>query len=177
MKRILICLLFVNIITNSFAQQWRPVTAGVSFKIKMLGSTVDGKFKGFMGVIKFDTKDLNNASLVASVDVNTLDTENNLRNRHLKEKEDFFNVAKYPVIKMKSTKIEKVGDTYIGYFDLTMKETTKNIKVPFTFKQDGNNATFSGSTTINRRDWAVGGGTLGLSNDVTFTILVNAIAQ
>jgi len=78
---------------------------------------------------------------------------------------------------MKSTKIEKVGDTYIGYFDLTMKETTKNIKVPFTFKQDGNNATFSGSTTINRRDWAVGGGTLGLSNDVTFTVLVNAVAQ
>lgn len=177
MKKILICLLFVNIITNSFAQQWRPVTAGVSFKIKMLGSTVDGKFKGFMGVIKFDTKDLNNASLVASVDVNTLDTENNLRNRHLKEKEDFFNVSKYPAIKMKSTKIEKVGDTYIGYFDLTMKETTKNIKVPFTFKQDGNNATFSGSTTINRRDWAVGGGTLGLSNDVIFTILVNAVAQ
>ena len=177
MKKILICLLFVNIITNSFAQQWRPVTAGVSFKIKMLGSTVDGKFKGFMGVIKFDTKDLNNASLVASVDVNTLDTENNLRNRHLKEKEDFFNVSKYSAIKMKSTKIEKVGDTYIGYFDLTMKETTKNIKVPFTFKQDGNNATFSGSTTINRRDWAVGGGTLGLSNDVIFTILVNAVAQ
>ncbi|MEA5404710.1 YceI family protein [Arcicella sp. DC2W] len=177
MKKILICLLFVNIITNSFAQQWRPVTAGITFKIKMLGATVDGKFKGFMGVIKFDAKDLNNASLVASVDVNTLDTENNLRNRHLKEKEDFFNVAKYPIIKMKSTKIEKVGDTYLGYFDLTMKETTKNIKVPFTFKQDGNNATFLGSTTINRRDWAVGGGTLGLSNDVTFTILVNAIAQ
>ena len=177
MKKILICLLFVNIITNSFAQQWRPVTAGVSFKIKMLGSTVDGKFKGFMGIMKFDAKDLNNASFVASVDVSTLDTENNLRNRHLKEKEDFFNVAKYPIIKMKSTKIEKVGDTYIGYFDLTMKETTKNIKVPFTFKQDGNNATFSGSTTINRRDWAVGGGTLGLSNDVTFTVLVNAVAQ
>lgn len=177
MKKILICLLFVNIITNSFAQQWRPVTAGITFKIKMLGATVDGKFKGFMGVIKFDAKDLTNASLVASVDANTLDTENNLRNRHLKEKEDFFNVAKYPIIKMKSTKIEREGDAYVGYFDLTMKETTKNIKVPFTFKQDGNNATFLGSTTINRRDWAVGGGTLGLSSDVTFTILVNAIAQ
>ncbi len=177
MKKILICLLFVNIITNSFAQQWRPVTAGVSFKIKMLGSTVDGKFKGFTGAIKFDAKDLSNASFVASVDVNTLDTDNNLRNRHLKEKEDFFNVAKYPTIKMKSTKIEKVGESYIGYFDLTMKETTKNIKVPFTFKQEGNNATFSGMTTINRRDWAVGGGTLGLSSDVTFTILVNAVAQ
>ncbi len=177
MKRILICLLFVNIAISTFGQQWRPVTAGVTFKIKMLGSTVDGKIKGFSGALKFDPKDLNTASLVATVDANTLDTDNNLRNKHLKEKEDFFNVAKFPTIKMKSTKIEKSGDTYIGYFDLTIKETTKNVKMPFTFKQEGSNATFSGSTIINRRDWQVGGGTIGMSNEVTLSVLVNVIAQ
>ena len=175
MKKILICLLFVNI--STYAQQWKPVTAGVSFKIKMLGSTINGKFKGFSGVLKFDVNDLNNASLMAFVEAATLNTDNNIRNRHLKEKEDFFNVSKYPFITMKSTKIEKVGNDFVGYFDLTIKETTKNVKIPFTFKQDGNNATFLGSTTINRREWAVGGGTLGMSDDVTFTILVNAVAQ
>ena len=168
-------MLFVSI--STFAQQWKPVTAGVTFKIKMLGSTINGKFRGFSGVLKFDANDLNNASLVGSVEASTLDTDNNIRNRHLKEKEDFFNVAKYPSIKMKSTKIEKIGNDFVGYFDLTIKETTKNVKIPFTFKQEGNNATFLGSTTINRREWAVGGGTLGMSEDVTFTILVNAVVQ
>ncbi|MES2517244.1 MAG: YceI family protein [Bacteroidota bacterium] len=178
MKKVLIFLFFVNLsITAATAQIWKPVTAGVSFKIKMLGATVDGKFKGFVGTLKFDPNDLVNSSLVASVDASTVDTDNNLRNKHLKEKEDFFDVAKYPVVKMKTTKIEKDGSNFMGYFDLTMKATTKNIKIPIVFKQDGNKATFQGSTLINRRDWSVGGGTFGMSDNVTFTIVINAIKE
>ena len=177
MKKISIIFLFVSLSTATFAQNWKPVTAGVSFKLKMLGATVEGKFKGFSGTMKFDPNNLATSSLNASVDASTLDTDNNLRNKHLKEKEEFFNVAKYPTVKMKTTKIEKDGNNYVGYFDLTMKETTKSVKIPFTFKQEGNNATFQGSAVINRRDWSVGGGTWGMSDNVTFTIMVNAVSQ
>jgi polyisoprenoid-binding protein YceI len=159
------------------AQNWKPVTAGVSFKLKMLGTEVEGKFKGFSGVLKFDAKDLANSSLSATVDASTIDTDNSLRNKHLKEKESFFYVAKYPQLKMKTTKIEKNGENFIGYFDLTIKETTKNVKIPFTFKQEGEKASFQGSAVINRRDWSVGSGTLGMSDNVTFTIIVNAVSQ
>ena len=177
MKKISIIFLFVSLSTATFAQNWKPVTAGVSFKLKMLGATVEGKFKGFSGTMKFDPNNLATSSLNASVDASTLDTDNNLRNKHLKEKEEFFNVAKYPTVKMKTTKIEKDGNNYVGYFDLTMKETTKSVKIPFTFRQEGNNATFQGSAVINRRDWSVGGGTWGMSDNVTFTIMVNAVSQ
>ena len=56
-----------------------------------------------------------------------------------------------------------------------MKAATKQIKLPFVFYQEGNKATFQGSTVINRRDWKVGGGTWGMSDDVTFSIVLNAI--
>jgi polyisoprenoid-binding protein YceI len=177
MKKILMMFLFVNMTNSIVAQNWKPTTAGVSFKLKMLGATVEGKFKGFVGVLKFDVNDLNNSSFSATVDASTLDTDNNLRNKHLKEKLDFFDVAKYPTLKMKTTRIEKDGSNFVGYFDLTIKETTKTVKIPFTFKQDGNNAIFQGSTVINRRDWKVGGGTWGMSDNVTFTIAVNAVSQ
>ena len=178
MKKILFFCFFVNLaIATTFAQNWKPVTANVSFKIKMLGATVDGKFKGFSGMMKFDPNNLSASSLLASVDASTIDTDNNLRNKHLREKTDFFNVSKYPNLKMKTTKIEKDGSNYVGYFDLTIKETTKNVKIPFIFKQDGDKATFQGSTVINRRDWSVGGGTFGMSDNVTFSILVNAIKE
>ena len=177
MKKIFVFLLFVSFSIGLNAQNWKPTTANVSFKLKMLGATVDGKFKGFSGTLKFDPDNLATSSLNASVDANTLDTDNNLRNKHLKEKSEFFNVAKYPILKMKTTKIEKEGNNFVGYFDLTIKETTKAVKIPFTFKQEGNNATFQGSTVINRRDWSVGGGTWGMSDNVTFTILVNAVSQ
>jgi polyisoprenoid-binding protein YceI len=177
MKKNLIIALLVSLVNIVNAQTWKPVTAGVSFKIKMLGATVDGRFKGFAGTIKFSPDDLANSSLQATVDANTIDTDNSLRNKHLKEKKDFFDVAKYPTLRMKTTKIEKDGDNYIGYFDLTMKATTKNVKIPFTFSQEGNKATFQGSTNINRRDWSVGGGTLGMSDSVTFSIVVNAVKE
>jgi polyisoprenoid-binding protein YceI len=177
MKKSLILLLYVSLTNSIFAQNWKPITAGVNFKMKMLGTTVNGNFKGFSGILKFDPSDLANSSLVGTVDATTVDTDNNLRNRHIREKEDFFNVAKYPKLKMKTTKIEKDGSNYIGYFDLTMKETTKNVKIPFIFKQEGDKATFQGSTVIDRRDWKVGGGTFGMGDNVTFTITVNATKE
>ena len=177
MKRVFFMFVFVGSLAIAQAQTWQPTSATVGFKIKMLGVGVDGTFKGLAATLRFDSQNMAVNNLSATVDAATLDTDNNLRNRHLREKEDYFNVAKYPKITMKSTKIEKTATGYVGYFDLTMKNTTKSVKLPFTFTQTGNKAIFSGSTVINRRDWSVGGGTLGLSNDVTMNLTVNAQAQ
>ena len=163
------------IVNTTFAQNWKPITASVSFKIKHFGISVKGNFKGFTGTIKFDPNDLPNSSLLASVDASTLDTDNGLRNSHLKDKEEYFNVAKYPTLKMKTTKIVKENDNFVGYFDLTIKGKTKNIKIPILFTPEGETATFQGSTTINRRDWSIGGKSFGMSNEVIFIIVVNTI--
>ena len=174
MKKVLCLLMIISSITITIsAQNWKPTTASVSFKIKQFGLTVKGNFKGFSGVIKFDPNDLANSSLYASVDANTLDTDNGLRNSHLKEKSEYFDVAKYPTLKMNTTKIIKEGNRFMGYFDLTIKGKTKNVKIPIFFTPDGETATFQGSTVINRRDWSIGGKSLGMGNDVIFTIVVN----
>lgn len=167
--------LILGLTTSISAQKWKPVTSSVSFKIKHFGIVVKGNFKGFIGTINFDPDDLINSSLSASVDATTLDTDNGLRNNHLKDKPEYFNVEKYPTVKMKTTKIIKEGDKFIGFFDLTMKDKTKNVKIPLLFIPEGETATFQGSTVINRRDWGIGGRSLGMSNDVTFTIVVNTV--
>ncbi len=175
MKKILCLLLIVGLNNATIAQDWKPTTASVSFKIKQFGIVVKGTFKGFIGTIKFDPDDLANSSLSASVDAKTLDTDNGLRNNHLKDKAEYFNVEKYPTVKMKTTKIIKEGGNFIGYFDLTIKDKTKNVKIPILFTPEGETATFQGSTVINRRDWGVGGRSLGMSSDVIFTIVVNTV--
>ena len=177
MKKICFVFAFVCTLATAKAQNWQPTMATVGFKIKMMGLAVNGTFKGFAGNLRFDPQNMANSTLTATVDAATLDTDNNLRNRHLREKEEFFDVAKYPKITMKSTKIEKTATGYVGYFDLTMKSTTKSVKLPFTFTQTGNKAVFAGTVSINRRDWQVGGGTLGLSNDVIMNLTVNAQTQ
>jgi polyisoprenoid-binding protein YceI len=177
MKTILIFVFCVSISGYGICQTWRPTSADIGFKIKMLGVTVEGKFKGLSATIHFDPNTPTSSSIVASVDAATIDTDNSLRNRHLREKEDFFEVTKYPKILLKSTKIVKTASGYMGYFDMTIKSITKEVKMPFTFSETNNKATFVGNVNINRRDWAIGGNTLGMSNDVAISIIVNTIQQ
>ncbi len=155
------------------AQNWKPTTATVDFKIRMFGLGVNGNLKGLSGTVIFDPNNLPLSNISVSVDAKTIDTDNFLRNKHLREKEEFFNVNKYPTISLKSTKVEKTTNGYIGFFDLTMKATTKNIKIPFSFVQTGNKGQFKGSTTINRNDWKVGGSSMGMGDDVVLTLQLN----
>ncbi len=177
MKKILFFSFCVSISESGVGQTWQPVSSSIGFSVKMLGVTVDGSFKGLAANLKFSPDAPNTGSISATVDAATVDTDNTLRNRHLREKEDFFEVTKYPKISLKSTKIEKAANGYIGYFDMTIKSITKSVKVPFTFSETNNKATFTGTFVINRRDWAIGGNTFGMSNDVTIRLTVNAVLK
>lgn len=162
--------------TLSQAQNWKPTTAAVTFKIKhALGSTADGSFKGFSGVVVFDANNLMVSSLKASIDTKTIDTSLGLRDKTLRGNE-YFDVEKYPKISMISTKIEKSPkeNEYIGYFNLTIKKTTKNIKIPFTFVQNGTNAQFKSTFQINRLEYEVGEKSSLLGDIATVSITLNA---
>jgi polyisoprenoid-binding protein YceI len=166
--------LFVSLLAlPSVAQSWKPLTGSVTFKIKMWGLTVDGKFQGLAATVVLDPAQLASASIVASVDARTVDTDNSLRNSHLRDKEEFFDSNKYPQLRLKSTKIEKTETGYVGTFDLTIKQTTKSVKIPFTFLPNGPNQQLKGSVVIDRKDWKVGGGTLGMGDKVTINLMLN----
>jgi polyisoprenoid-binding protein YceI len=83
-----------------------------------------------------------------------------LKNKHALA-EGFFNGEKYPTIKFQSIKIEKTASAYQVVGNLTIKETTKNISIPFAFENKGNEGNFKGNFTINRTEynlkkWGVG---------------------
>lgn len=174
-KNCLLLLAMVLLGTVGNAQNWKPVSAAILFKTKMLGVNVDGRLGGFSGYIRFNPNDLATAQFSGSVDASSIDTDNSLRNKHLKEKEEFFHVSKFPSLKMKSLKVERDGINFVGLFELTIKGITKQVRIPFTFKQEENKAVFRGQATINRKDWTIGGNTFGMSSDVTISILINAV--
>ena len=173
--KIFFCLYLVNMV--AIAQNYKPVSALTTFNLRMFGAKVEGSFKNFTGVIKFDPANLGGSSIAGSVDANTVDTDNSLRNRHLKDKSEFFNVLKFPKVSMKTTSIIRSGNIFIGTFDLTMKDVTKAVKIPFTVSSEGDKTVFKGNFTINRRDWGVGGGTFGMSNDVAVSIVLNTVSE
>ncbi|GAB3982934.1 hypothetical protein GCM10028806_55610 [Spirosoma terrae] len=176
MKKHSILLVIGLLISLSVVAQpnWKTTKAAVTFKIKNAGLNVDGSFSGFNGTLVFDPAMPDKAQLSASVDAATIETGVNMRNNHLK-KEEYFDVAKYPRISLKSTRIEKKGaNSYIGTFALTIKETTRTVMIPFTVTQTGMMAQFAGELVINRRDYDVGGRSLLMGSEVTINLSIQA---
>ena len=153
--------------------QWKATNYEVAFKIKNAGATVTGRFTGLKANLTFDPANLPKSSLDASVEVTTIKTGIDKRDKDLLE-EKYFDAGKYKLIEMKSTKLYKKGSGYAGMFNVTIKGVTKQLEVPFTFNKNGNDAEFKGDFEINRRDFGVGGSSVMMSDKLNVSIMIKA---
>lgn len=170
MKKALLALAIIVISINAFAQVKKVTKSYITFKIKNLGINTGGKFGTPVADIKFSPKTLGSSTIVASVDAASLDTDNEKKDKHLKS-EDYFDVAKYPKITMKSVSFKhNNADNYTGQFNVTIKDKTKVISVPFTYTESDTAAFFKGIFKIKRSDFGIGGSSMMLSDEATITI-------
>ncbi|WP_448701756.1 YceI family protein [Mucilaginibacter sp. AW1-3] len=168
MKRISLIILLLGATLLANAQTKHTVTkSSVTYQIKNMGFTTNGKFGGVEATILFDKAQLATSSIEASVAVKTINSDDDMRDEHLR-KEGFFDADHYPKITLKSVSFKQTGsNNYTGDFDLTIKGKTKRIQLPFTYVPKGNIATFTGSFKLNRLDFGVGDTSVVLSNEVT----------
>lgn len=114
------------------ATKWAidPMHSEVQFKVRHLViSTVSGFFKSFEGSLETDSEDFEDANILFSLDIDSIDTNQSQRDEHLKSAE-FFDAAQYPKIEFKSTSFKKTGDEeYALLGDLTMKGVTKPVSL------------------------------------------------
>jgi polyisoprenoid-binding protein YceI len=171
MKKIYIAVILILLVTSNFAQVKTTVTQStISFKIKNLGINTSGSFNGLQADIQFKPQDLTGSIIEASVDAGSINTDNDMRDSHLKGA-DYFDVATYPKIKLKSISFKhKNGGNYTGNFNVTIKDKTKLVEVPFTYTETGNTAVFNGSFKVNRSDFGIGGKNMILSDEATITV-------
>ena len=104
-----------------------PAHSAATFSVKhMMVSTVRGEFGKLSGMITVEGGDWKTAKVEATVDATTINTREPKRDTHLKSA-DFFDVAKYPTLTFKSTKVDVGGAGYKLYGDLTIRGVTKPI--------------------------------------------------
>jgi len=175
MKVILTLLIILSTISSLSAQSFKPVNDGseIQFTIKNFGLNVTGHFRGLSGTIEFDPSNLSASSFNVSVDATTVNTGVDMRDNHLK-KDEYFNTAKYPKINFTSTNITGDANGYTVSGHLTIKGTTKEISFPFTAARQGDGFVFSGSFSINRKDFGVGGGSAVMGSNVDVSLKVFA---
>lgn len=177
MKRIFLSFSVIVLSFALFSQSYTPTDEGskVHFSINNFGIATGGNFKGLSGSIKFDAANLAASDFDVSVDANSIDTDIEARDNHLR-KAEYFDVAAYPKLSFKSTRLTKTNrDGYFYLFGtITIKGVTKEIKFPFTATAKNGGYLFEGNFKLNRRDFGVGKNSISLSDDLTVSLSVFA---
>lgn len=124
----------------------------------LLVSEVEGSFKLFDGSMETSKPDFSDAKINFTVDVNSVNTDNDMRDKHLKS-DDFFGAEKFPQMKFVSTSFKPVGDNkYKLAGNLTIKDVTKPVVFDVTYggstvAMGKAKSGFKAKTTINRFDY------------------------
>lgn len=160
-----------------------PVHSGVSFRIRHFFNRVPGSFNRFEGTLYVHRDDMTKNRVTASIQTASIDTANHDRDEHLRN-EDFFDAPKFPAITFESTAWEKTGDNKFAVSgNLTMLETTKpvTLDVELLGFGEGRGDTYlsgwTGTTTIDRRDWGITYGRPAIGDTVDIVIDVQVHRQ
>ena len=131
-----------------------PTSAEISFDIEGLKDT-KGFFKDFDIVFKVSKKDPQKAKLKVSINVNSIDTDNDIRDKELMGS-DFFNTEKYPTIDFYSKEIINVENNFTTNGILNMMGKKHPLSFDFNYSGVANNkmgtkvAIFEGKMEIDR---------------------------
>lgn len=159
------------LVPGLFAQEnkWAisPFDSFANFTVKHLViSKASGKMGGMKGTVIYDPKDPSKDSVEATLDVKTLNTGVEKRDEQVKT--DYFEVAKYPTITFKSTKVTGASDGGLAVTgNLTIKGTTKQVVLdvdppspPVKDAQGRTKIGITATTKISRKDFGVVGDAL-----------------
>ena len=160
-----------------------PNHTAAQFSVRHMGiSTVRGAFTKVSGSAQYDPSNPGKTSVEATIDAASVDTRVSMRDDDLRSA-NYFDVAKYPMITFKSKSAEPAGEGKLKLVgDLTIHGVTKEVvlpvdgpSAPVTDPRGNTHVGASASTTINRKDFGVGGASSMVGEDIAITIDVELV--
>jgi len=169
------------------AGTWKadPVHSEIGFSVRQLMvGKVRGQFTSH-DVTIVTSKGPLGSSVAATIDLASIDTGNERRDRHLRSA-DFFEVERYPTMSYRSTGIRQADDGWVIDGELTLHGVTRRVPLAVQvngFGPDlngGHRAGFSATAEINRGHfgidrWTGGGAVVG--DEVSIRLEIEAVLQ
>lgn len=167
-----------------------PSHSEVTFKVKHLMITnVTGTFSKFDATLDADKEDFSDAKVTFEADINSISTNNEQRDGHLKS-DDFFNAEQFPKMTFESTAITKKNDEdYELDGNLTIRDITKPVKLnvvyggTMTDPWGQTKAGFEITGKINRKEFGLKwtavteAGGIVVSDDVRLNVQIQMVKQ
>jgi len=171
MKLLLFAVVMLCSFTIVILQDWE-ISAG--FTIHFDGRYAQGSFEKLAGSIRFDPENPENAKFDVTVDVTSIETGNDLKNKHA-QSEKWFDAARFPSIRFTSSDVIKRDSGYVVRGDLEVRGIKKMVEIPFVFKKDS--PAFLGKFKVNRGDFGIGKSTGKSSDSTTIEVMVPVLAK
>lgn len=143
------------------------------------GAPFQGSFLNFDGAITFDPDDPAAATIDVQIDMSSLDTDDPQRDGIIRGS-DLFNVSEYPTAQFNADGFAVQADgAFAAVGDLTIRDVTQQVSLPFTLAVEGDRAHAVGELVINRIDFGVGQGQWASDNPVSYdvTITIDIVAE
>lgn len=160
-------LLFPVIAATASAERWEVIheESRLGFTATQTGGEFRGRFD-FTADMRFSADDLPASVFDVVVDITSVDTRSRDRDELLADPEWFW-FEEFPEAYFRTRRIEHIdGDRYLAVADLTIRDHTHEVELPFTWIEDGDTATLNGRAratmegglTMDRLRWEVGSG-------------------
>jgi polyisoprenoid-binding protein YceI len=148
----------------------------LEFTFTQAGAQNKGRFTRFPVTFDFSPDDLAVSHLEVQVDTASVDTGDKDRDDTLKGAE-LLSVAKFPQARFSATQIVKTASGFEAQGKLTIRDVTRDTRVPFTFRtaaeQGAGVGYMSGKVTIRRLDFGVGQGEWKATDQVGNDVVVS----
>jgi polyisoprenoid-binding protein YceI len=135
--------------------------SSLEFTFAQAGAQNKGKFTRFPVSFEFSPDNLAASRLEVTVEIASLDTGDQERDDMLRGA-DLFAVAKFPQAHFSASQIVKSAAGYEAVGKLTIRNVTREVHVPFTFRTADEHGVsvgyMSGKTSLRRLDFGVGQG-------------------
>ena len=133
--RLFAAVVAMMLVQFGFGQTWSldKAHARLGFTVThLMVSDVEGGFKSFDIKVTSSKDDFSDAQIELTADVNSVSTDNDKRDEHIKSPA-FFDATKFGTLTFKSTSFKKIGDKkYKLAGDLTMHGVTKPVELDVT---------------------------------------------
>lgn len=159
------------------------VHSSISFMISHQRiSNIHGRFNDFSGTFAIDKEDPTKSSYSLSVKIDSIDTNNQKRDEHLKAP-DYFNAKQFPAMTFQSTKVKAVEGGFDVTGDLTLHGVKKSIVVPLRggkfaeFPKGKQRVGYTSTLVIKRTDFDMKTALEGLGDEVTIILGIEAAKE
>lgn len=108
-----------------------PAHTHIGFSVRhMMVTNVRGRFNRFSGSVMLDPEDVTGSRVAVRIEAASIDTDNDRRDEHLRSA-DFFEVERFPHLVFESRRVERAGDDLVLVGDLTIRDVTREVRIPF----------------------------------------------